>query len=624
MKKEILLTCLIFAGPSLQCAQAGATNKPNVIIILTDDQGYGDIGAHGHPFLKTPNLDKLHSESVRFTDFHVAPMCSPSRGQLMTGVDAMKTGCTAVCQGRSMVREDIPMLSNYFTDAGYATGIFGKWHMGDSYPYRPQDRGFQEVLSFRAWGLPSLASNWKNNVHPNGGDAYTDPVLEHNGVDTEYHGYSGDIWFTEAMKYMAECKQNSKPFFVYLPNNLAHHPDFVPEKYSSPYAKIGTWKGSDGKAVNVPAPYYGMIANIDENMGRLDDFLANNGLKENTIVLYSSDNGSRSPAATKIWNGGMRGHKTELLDGGHRVPLFFRWPKSGIKHGRDVNELTEMQDIAPTLLELCGIKPANLYPMSGVSLGALLRGESWSHADRKIAIQYRMSCERWVEAAALSEKWRLIDDGKSLYDVANDPHQDNNVAAQFPDVLSGLNHYYDTWHKDAYAEFQKIRYIHLGHSSVPEVILYASDWQGTYLDTFEMMVQGKGMKGYWDVEIENSGDYLVELSRWPFESGKRLTENLNGELEDSATIATQAELDKAVQERKPSNAKRDQGSGLPIAKAQLQIASYNNTIETKPEDKVAAFRLHLDAGKTKLSANFLDKDGRLLCSAYYVKVTRIK
>ena len=300
----VLATVLVTPLASLQSAPEGSTNKPNVIIVLTDDQGYGDIGAHGHPFLKTPNLDKLHSESVRFTDFHVAPMCSPTRGQLMTGMDAMKNGCTAVCQGRSMVREDIPMLSNYFADAGYATGIFGKWHMGDSYPYRPQDRGFQEVLSFRAWGLPSLASNWKNNVHPNGGNAYTDPVLEHNGVDTQYKGYSGDIWFTEAMNYIAECKKNNKPFFVYLPNNLAHHPDFVPEHYSGPYPKIGKWRGTDGKEIVVPTAYYGQIANIDENMGRLDQFLVKTGLKENTIVVYSSDNGSRSLEVTQIWETG--------------------------------------------------------------------------------------------------------------------------------------------------------------------------------------------------------------------------------------------------------------------------------------------------------------------------------
>ena len=219
MTRALLAFLLLTVGPLI--AEPAGTNRPNVLLIITDDQGYGDIGAHGHPFLKTPNMDKLHAESVRFTDFHVAPMCSPTRGQLMTGVDAMKNGSTAVCQGRSMVREEIPMLPKYFADEGYATGIFGKWHLGDSYPHRPQDRGFQEVLSFRAWGLPSLASNWKNIFPPPGSDSYTDPVLEHNGVDTPYRGFSGDIWFTEAMKFMEKCKQENKPFFVYLPDNLA-------------------------------------------------------------------------------------------------------------------------------------------------------------------------------------------------------------------------------------------------------------------------------------------------------------------------------------------------------------------------------------------------------------------
>ena len=604
-----------------------APTKPNVLIVLTDDQGYGDIGAHGHPFLKTPNMDKLYAESVRFTDFHVAPMSSPTRGQLMTGVDAMKNGCTAVCQGRSMVREDIPMLPQYFADAGYATGIFGKWHMGDSYPYRPQDRGFQEVLSFRAWGLASLASNW-NNIKPKGGNAYTDPTLDHNGVETLYPGYSGDIWFTEAMKYMEACKQKNKPFFVYLPNNLAHAPDFVPEKYSAPYAAIGKWKGTDGKEVKVPAKYYGMIANIDENMGRLEEFLVKSGLKENTIVLFFSDNGTRSPEAAEIWNGGMRGHKTELWDGGHRVHCFFRWPQSGIQHGRDIKELTEVQDIAPTLLELCGIKPANLYPMTGASWAGWLRNGTWPHADRKVAVQYRVSGALWDSAAALSGKWRLTDKGKGLYNVANDPHQDKNVAGEFPEVLKGLSLFYDAWYKVAFEEFQKIRYIHLGHPGMPEVILYASDWQGDYCDTFSQAAAGKG-KGAWDVEVETAGDYRVELSRWPFEAGKTLAEDLKGNVENPATVELRPGSEKPLEEggkkKGRVNPANQIGQGaLPIAKAQLMIADSNQTIETKPGEKVAAFTLPLKPGKTKLTANFLDQDSKILCGAFYVKVTLIK
>ena len=614
MKSIPLLTVLLLAVTSVNAAPA----KPNVIIVLTDDQGYGDIGAHGHPFLKTPNLDKLHGESVRFTDFHVAPMCSPTRGQLMTGVDAMKNGCTAVNAGRSMVREDIPMLSNYFADAGYETGLFGKWHMGDSYPYRPQDRGFQEVLSFRAWGLPSLASNWANStLNPDKREvgAYMDPVLEHNGVDIRYPGYSGDIWFTEAMKYMTECHQKQKPFFVYLANNLAHVPDCVPDRYSKPYAAIGKWKG-----LKVPEKYYGQIANIDENIGRLDEFLVKNGLKQNTIVLYLSDNGSRSVQATEIHNGGMRGHKTEMWEGGHRVPCFFRWPQAGIQHGRDIPELTEVQDIAPTLLELCEITPKNRYPMTGLSWAALLRQQAWPHTSRKIAIVYGVSGKRWVDACVPSEKWRLLGNGMSLYNVADDPHQDSNVAAQNAEVLKGLNSYYDGWYQQAYAEFQNIRYIHLGHPGVPEVILYASDWTGDSCDNPGTLAMGTS-KGRWDIEVEAAGDYRVELSRWPLESGKTLTEGTQGRPVDPSAV--ESTFNSVPVPAKPVEGTKGTDGAQPIAKAQLMIAKDTQMIDTKPMAKSATFTFHLNAGKSKLSANFLDHDGKLLCSAFYVKVAQL-
>jgi arylsulfatase len=578
-----------------------APGRPNVIIVLTDDHGYGDIGAHGHPFLKTPNMDKLHAESVRFTDFHVAPMCSPTRGQLMTGVDAMKNGCTFVNTGRSMVREDIPMLPKYFTDAGYATGIFGKWHLGDSYPYRPQDRGFQEVLTFRGWGLSALAGSWEGSPlnSKRKVDVYTNPTLDHNGVNTLYPGFSGDIWFTEAMKFMAECKQNNKPFFVYLPDNLAHVPDCVPHKYSAPYAAMKTWKGTDGKEVKVPAAYYGQIANIDENMGRLEDFLTKSGLKDNTIVLFFSDNGTRSKEASEIYNGGMRGHKTEFIDGGHRVYCFFRWPQSGIKHGRDINELTEVQDMAPTLLELCGINPANRYPMDGVSWSGLLHNTPWPYADRKLVVQYGVLGRKW-DAAVPWQKWRLLDKGMSLYNVAKDPHQDTNVAEQNPAVVKAMASHYDEWHQAVSATYKNPRFIHIGHPGVPEVIMYPGDWQGDCNDTAFGLEKG-ATKGVWDIEVETAGNYRVELSRWPFESGKALTEGVEP---GSST-----------------------GRGArPIAQATLKFGKTGKeqTVKTSPEQKQVTYELLLPAGNTILDAKFLDVGGKLLCSAFYVKVTLLK
>ncbi|MEI8196927.1 MAG: sulfatase-like hydrolase/transferase, partial [Phycisphaerae bacterium] len=345
---------------------------------------------------------------------------------------------------------------------------------------------------------------------------------------------------------------------------------------------------------------YGMIANIDENMGRLEDFLVKNGLKDNTIVIFSSDNGSRSPEATMIWNGGMRGHKQELWDGGHRVHCYFRWPQAGFKTGRDVNVLTEVQDIAPTLLELCNIKPANLYPMDGVSLVGLLRDEVWPHADRKLVIQYRNSCKPWDNAAVASEKWRVLKekDNLTLCDLAKDPHQDRNVAGQFGKVLQDLSRFYDGWHKVAYAEFLKIRYIHLGDPGVPEVDLYANDWNGDYCDWKDNLIAGKAV-GSWDIEVETPGEYKVELSRWPFESGKTLTEgwSLDGGKKSSS----------------------GETGARPIAKARLLIADQDKTMETKAVDTSAAFTLALKPGSTKLTAQFLDAQGKVLCGAFYVK-----
>jgi arylsulfatase A-like enzyme len=364
---------------------AQAPPGPNVILIMADDQGYGDIRAHGHPFIRTPNMDRLHAESVRFTDFHVAPMCTPTRGQLLTGVDAMKNGATAVCQGRSMIRREIPTLADYFAGAGYRTILSGKWHLGDSYPHRPQDRGFQEVLSFRAWGLPSLASHWANSyINPEAAsDSYHDPVLEYNGTDKPYQGYVTDIFFDHAMEQIEASRKADQPFFVYIATPTPHTPNISPPEKVPFYQELDPYEGK-----KVHTHYYGMIENIDDNLGRIERFINDQGLRDNTILIYLSDNGTQSQLAKEMYNAGMRAKKTSVYEGGHRVPLFVRWPDGDLKHGQDVAELTQVQDLCPTLLTLCGIKPNDLYPQSGHDLTPLLKGVPWPHAERTLIVQY--------------------------------------------------------------------------------------------------------------------------------------------------------------------------------------------------------------------------------------------
>ena len=556
---------------------AASTERPNVIVVLTDDQGYGDVSAHGNPLLKTPEMDKLRAQSVRFTDFHVAPMCTPTRGQLMTGMDAMRNGATAVCQGRSMIRNDLKLMPQFFAEAGYATGLFGKWHLGDSYPHRPRFRGFEEVVSFRAWGITSLADYW--------GNGYFDPVLMHNGVDKKYEGYCTDIYFDEAMKWIDQCQSKKKPFFLYLPTNTPHVPEVVAENYSAPYK--GKYEGKP-----IPGNFYGMIANIDENIGKLEAFLKTKGLRDNTILIFMSDNGTQNKNAMEIFNAGMRDKKTSVYEGGHRVPMFIRWIDGKLQHGTDISELTQVQDLLPTLADFCGLNTDGAT-FDGTSLAGLLTGEQNKLAGRMCVVQYKGEGEMWEPAVMMWDTWRLVM-GKTLYNIAQDPGQQKDVYSEFPEVAKKMTTHYDTWYKEAKPLYDKERYIIVGSSQANSVILYASDWQGSYCDNRGGLTKATGT-GYWDLIVDRNGTYEIELRRWSEESGKTLVESFDG---------------------------TSQRGARPVAKAQLLINGIDQTIDTQPKDKVAKFTVKLKAGKTKLTANLLDKNGQMLCGAMYVKVTK--
>jgi len=578
MKAQTQLRCYFLLGALAFTAVANAAEKPNVILILTDDQGYGDIAAHGNPVIKTPNMDRLHAESVRFTDFHVAPMCSPTRGQLMTGRDAMRNGATAVCQGRSMIRADIPTMADFFAGSGYATGHFGKWHLGDSYPHRPQDRGFQETLHHRAWGITSLADYW--------GNTYFDPVLNHNGVDKKFKGYCTDIFFNHAVAWIGRCVEEDRPFFLYLPTNTPHVPNVVAEKYSQPYR--GEHEGKP-----IPDTFYGMIANIDENLGRLEAFLEEKNLRDDTILVYMSDNGTQSSGAHKLFNAGMRDKKTSVFEGGHRVPCFVRWPGGPLKHARDVDELTQVQDLLPTLIELCGLQ-ADQPKFDGISLARLLKGTSKELPDRKLVVQYRTSGEKWNPAVVMWKRWRLVGPDR-LYNIDDDPHQDNNVAEQHPDILRAMADHYDAWHAEAKTLFDQPRWITVGSEAANPMMLYAQDWVGGYCDNRGGLMEATA-NGYWNVIVDRDGVYQLELRRWPFEADLPLSAGIGDDGKDGAR---------------------------PIAAANLQVGGANYTKHSAPEDTQVTFQVELKAGKTQLATALLDEQDRTLCSAMYVKLTRI-
>ena len=347
--KALAATGIVIGGTLFSCSvllnnkHHKVPAKPNIIFILTDDQGYGDLGCEGNPWIKTPSMDTLFAESVRFTNFHTGTTCAPSRAGLMTGKYCNKVGVWHTIKGREILSSEENTLAGWLKEAGYRTGIFGKWHLGDNYPYRPQDRGFDEVLIHGGGGVGQEPDYWNND--------YFDDTYFHNGKAEKYNGYCTDIWFSEALKFIENNKNG--PFFCYLSTNAPHHPYYVEAKYSDPYKNNP----------DIPHPdFYGMISNLDENLGRLREALDSLGLSTNTILVFMSDNGTsggvefgKDGEIMAGYNAGMRGKKGSPYDGGHRVPFFLYWPDGGIPGGKDVSTITSYIDFVPTILDLCGI-----------------------------------------------------------------------------------------------------------------------------------------------------------------------------------------------------------------------------------------------------------------------------
>ncbi len=552
-------------GAMALTARGGSTanDRPNVVLILTDDQGYGDLSCHGNPVLKTPNLDKLHSESVHFTDFHVAPMCSPTRGELMTGLQAFRNGAVFVCQGRSMIRRGIPTVADFFKAAGYATGQFGKWHLGDNCPYRPQDRGFDETVHHGAWGITSMADHWTND--------YFDDIYEHNGTRERFKGYCTDVWFNEAMRWMGEQADAGRPFFCYIPTNVPHVPWIVEPKYSARYG------GNK---------FFGMIAQFDEAFGRLEAFLRRRGLRENTILVFMTDNGTS--AGHRVFNAGMRGHKTQYYEGGHRVPFFLRWPAAGLDKPRDIPELTHATDLLPTLLDLCGIERPKEVRFDGLSLAPLVLGKASSLPDRKLVIQYR---DLRHVGAVLWKRWRLVR-GRELYNLDADPGQKRNVIADHPEVARALRQHYEAWRREVEPLQDQPNYISIGVDSEPETFLCSANWVGSYADSWGNLRRGT-KNGYWDLLVERSGRYTIEVFGWPKGSGA------------------------------PFGARFKGIPGRNVARARLKLGDQQLEARITPQHLKAAFTVQLKKGERRRLQTWLyGPAGKDLGGSYFVYVAR--
>ncbi len=594
------------------CGIDEVKDRPNVIIVMTDDQGYGELSCHGNPILKTPNLDELARRSLRFNDYHAAPMCTPTRGQLMTGLDAARNGAINVSSGRSLLRPEISTMADMFAENGYHTGIFGKWHLGDNYPFRPEDRGFQETVWFPSSHIGSVPDFWGNN--------YFDDTYIRNGRRESFTGYCTDIFFKEAMEFMSKSVKAGKPFLTYIPTNTPHGPLIAKEEdiiaLEAAFAESDFLDMEQGLK-NSLVRYLAMVRNIDTNMGKLIKYLEKEGLTENTILIFTSDNGSTH--GPRYFNAGMRGMKTELWEGGHRVPCFISWPEGGFSAPRDIDGLTQVQDILPTLVDLCQLNTHASDDFDGISLAPFLRGEMEVPQDRILVINYsRMpigynsaspysqSILKRESGGVLWKRWRLLED-RELYDLASDPLQQTNVIDSYPEIAKKMRSHLNDWCEEVKHIANVPQRVVIGNDRENPMMLTACEWLDVFVDQQRQILNGTRKTGYWELEVAEAGEYDFELRRWPREIDTPL-----------------------IEESKIG------GEALPISRARLSISNINHfafedkkpfmfeglvkTIE--PGQTSVTFTVHLEAGPMALQTWFDDKTRETICSAYYVYVRR--
>lgn len=496
--------------------------KPNIVLVITDDQGYGDIAAHGNRMIKTPNLDQLYQKSLRLTNFHVDPTCAPTRSALMTGRYSTRTGVWHTIMGRSLMDTNEVTLAEVLKSNGYQTGLFGKWHLGDNYPLRPQDQGFDTVVQHGGGGVGQTPDDWQND--------YFDDTYLRKGKSEKFQGYCTDIWFDEALKFINSNK--SKPFFAYISTNAPHGPYLVDEKYSVPYADQGV--------PSKMASFYGMITNIDDNMGRLLNRLKEWNLEENTILIFMTDNGTAAgvyrpkpkdlskkqqrrlskgkPVVLETWlghNAGMRGTKGSEYDGGHRVPCYFYWPHGKLTGGRDINQLTAHIDILPTLAELCDLTISSELKLDGTSLVSILNGDKDKLRKRTLIVHSQRieSPEKWRKSSVMSERWRLVNE-KELYDIQADPGQTKNVAADYAGVVKYLTAEYEQWWNSLTPGFDRYVAIGIGSQAENPSHLTCHDWHAPISQVpwnHQLIAKNPVANGFWIVDVNEPGTYEITL-----------------------------------------------------------------------------------------------------------------
>lgn len=510
MKRTLTFLAAWLLAP-LAALQAGeAAGRPNLLILLTDDQGYGDFSLHGNPHLRTPNVDRLARAGVQFERFYVNSFCSPTRAALLTGRYPLRCGVWGVTHNKEAMRLDEMTLAEAFRSGGYRTACLGKWHNGEQFPYTPPGQGFDEFFGF-------------HNGHINN---YFDTELIRGSRPAPTKGYITDVLTDEAIRFLRAGRD--QPLFCYVAYNAPHSPFQVPDPYFDRFQ-------AKGLADDVSA-FYGMCENIDDNVGRLLAALDELGLARDTIVVFLTDNGGT--AGVPLYNAGMRGGKTSVHEGGCRVPLFIRWP-AGLPQPRIVRQIASHIDLYPTLLDLCGVPQPAGPPLDGVSLRPLLEGRQQDWPARVLFTHNPISETNRYPGAVRTPQYRLVREIRGpgggskakpndksasawqLYDMLADPGEKQDLAGQLPAVVADLGQRYEAWYDDISSQGLRRFPIPVGHAEENPVTLnapqaffsgslrfsagpgFAHDWLTGWTDA--------ASKVWFEIDVVQAGDYAVEL-----------------------------------------------------------------------------------------------------------------
>jgi len=593
----IVIITLLFSckqEKSVEYTSKNVVEKPNVIIVITDDQGYGDLGHTGNSIIKTPTIDNFALQAINLTNYHVGTTCAPTRAGLLTGRNCNRNGVWHTIMGASMLNRDEVTLANVFKDNGYKTAMFGKWHLGDNHPFTPNDRGFEEAFYHGGGGVGQTPDYWNNN--------YFNDTYFRNGTPEKAKGYCTDIWFDEAIKFI-ENKKNDQ-FLCYLSLNAPHSPFNVPQEYYDIYKNEESLDETQKR-------FYGMITNIDDNFSKLLKKLEDLKIANNTIVIFTTDNGTSNgykiDKEGKVYgyNAGMRGTKASEYEGGHRVPFIMRWPDGKLEAGRSLSDLTAHVDILPTLTSLAGIDFKPNKVMDGTDISSYLLGQSKITDRYLVTDTQRISWpEKGKNSCVMHGNWRLVN-GSELYNVADDPSQVNDVSEQHPDRVTNMNAFYESWWKSVIKE-TKYSTIDLGVDKMDVITCHDARTVDYFPPWNQKMIRaGKPMKpAPFFVNFVETGTYNFKLSRWPLESGVALGSEILDEIPATQTVDS-----------------RNRGEVMKFKKAFLKIGNQEISVQVDNTAKSANLKLTVEKGKTELLAWF-EMENRTLTNAFYVNIEK--